>query len=90
MRIGGEDEIDPLAGLALVLLTVSLFTIPAFSQTATTGAIVGRAADNTGALVPGVEVTISSPAMIGGARSAPTDETGSPTGLLCWFPASIA
>src|SRR5690348_11294049 len=50
-----------------------LASIPAFSQT---GAITGKATDGTGGLIPGVEVSISSPAMIGGARSAPTDETG--------------
>src|SRR5690242_5227752 len=49
--------------------------VPAFAQIQT-GAITGRASDNSGALIPGVEVTITSPAMIGGARSAPTDELG--------------
>jgi len=47
----------------------------AFSQTQT-GAITGRAMDGSGALIPGVEVSITSPAMIGGARTAPTDELG--------------
>jgi hypothetical protein len=47
--------------------------IPAFSQT---GAITGKATDGTGGLIPGVEVSINSPAMIGGVRTAPTDETG--------------
>lgn len=42
-----------------------------------TGTITGRAQDPSGALIPGVEVTISSPSMIGGARSAATDESGS-------------
>ena len=65
--------------------TIRLFTIvclvlaiaaPALSQNQTTGAITGRAQDASGALIPGVDVTISSPAMIGGARNAVTDETG--------------
>jgi len=56
---------------------LALFVIPAFPQSATTGNITGRAQDSSGALIPGVEVTITSPAMIGGARSAVTDETGS-------------
>src|SRR5262245_17674293 len=48
---------------------------PAFSQTLTSN-ITARAQDSTGAVIPGVEVTISSPAMIGGARKEVTDETG--------------
>src|SRR5262249_6139368 len=59
---------------ALALLVLAL-AAPAFSQSST-GAITGRASDSSGALIPGVEVSITSPAMIGGARTAPTDETG--------------
>src|SRR5207244_5296413 len=60
--------------VAITLLVV-LRSVPAFAQVHT-GSITGRAADNSGALIPGVEVSITSPAMIGGARSAPTDELG--------------
>jgi hypothetical protein len=60
------------AGIALLFLA-----LPAFPQNQTTGAITGRAMDSTGALIPGVEVTISSPSMIGGSRTTPTDEQGS-------------
>src|SRR5205823_1297368 len=60
-----------------VCLVLALSAIPAFSQSETTGNIAGRAQDSSGALIPGVEVSITSPAMIGGARSAVTDETGS-------------
>jgi hypothetical protein len=42
----------------------------------TTGTITGRALDASGGVLPGVEVSISSPAMIGGARTAFTDEQG--------------
>jgi len=52
-------------------------TAQLLAQTQTTGAITARAVDTSGALIPGVEVTISSPAMIGGSRSAVTDEQGS-------------
>ena len=48
---------------------------PAFPQVST-GTLTGRTVDTSGALIPGVDVTISSPAMIGGARSAVTDEQG--------------
>lgn len=46
-------------------------------QAVVTGNITGRATDVSGALIPAVEVSISSPAMIGGARTAVTDEQGS-------------
>ncbi|MBI4471804.1 MAG: TonB-dependent receptor [Acidobacteria bacterium] len=60
---------------ALVCLLLAL-TIPAYSQTAFTGAISVRAQDSSGAVIPGVEVAISSPQMIGGARTGITDEQG--------------
>src|SRR5690242_11711606 len=55
---------------------LALLAAPAFAQTQTTGAITARATDSSGALIPGVEVTISSAAMIGRSRSAVTDEQG--------------
>jgi hypothetical protein len=58
-----------------VLLVLAL-AIPSFSQIPTTGAITGRTADASGALIPGVDVSITSPSMIGGARTAITDEQG--------------
>jgi Carboxypeptidase regulatory-like domain len=60
-----------------VVLALVLSASVAFSQSATTGNITGRAQDSSAALIPGVEVSVSSPSMIGGARSAITDETGS-------------
>jgi hypothetical protein len=60
-------------GLACMILVLSA---PAFSQTAFTGAITVRAQDGSGAVIPGVEVTISSPQMIGGTRTGVTDESG--------------
>src|SRR5438046_9927183 len=53
-----------------------VFSVQAFPQEVLTGTITGRVLDNSGALIPGVEVSISSPAMIGGARNATTDEAG--------------
>lgn len=61
----------------LAFSLLAFLAAPALSQTSTTGAITGRAQDASGALIPGVEVTITSPSMIGGARSATTDEQGS-------------
>ncbi len=57
-------------------LFVALLSLPAFSQTDRTGAIAVRAQDSTGAVIPGVEVSVASPAMIGGERKEVTDETG--------------
>ena len=59
----------------MALLFILILSSFAVSQ-ATTGSITVRASDASGALIPGVEVTITSPAMIGGSRSAVTDEQG--------------
>src|SRR5262249_39832218 len=52
--------------LAVIALVLAL-ALPGYSQIQT-GAITGRATDTSGALIPGVEVSVSSPALIGGAR----------------------
>jgi hypothetical protein len=57
-------------------MAIVLCASNAFSQAQLTGNITGRAMDSSGALIPGVEVSVSSPSMIGGARTAVTDETG--------------
>ncbi len=62
------------AGLAVVLALLAW--VPAFAQS-TTGTITGRAQDASGGLLPGVTVSITSPSMIGGARTAVTDALGS-------------
>ncbi len=61
-----------------VLMLMILVSVPVFSQSVT-GVIAGRAEDSSGALIPGVEVTIASPAMIigGGTRLGITNEQGS-------------
>ena len=48
----------------------------AWPQAVTTGGITGRALDDTGLALPGATVAITSPAMIGGGRSAVTDDQG--------------
>ena len=60
---------------AFALILVLACTASSFAQVST-GTLTGRAMDASGALIPGVEVTITSPAMIGGARSGVTDEQG--------------
>ena len=62
--------------MACVCVAMLLCTMPTFAQTVETGAIIGRAQDSTGAVIPGVEVTITSPQLLGGAHSQVTDEQG--------------
>src|SRR5262245_37413367 len=59
----------------LTLFTALTLSTCGLAQTLT-GNITVRAQDASGAVIPGVEVSISSPAMIGGARKETTDETG--------------
>ena len=58
-----------------VLFVPLLLATPAFSQ-ALTGTITGRALDSSGGILPGVEVSVSSPALIGGPRTVFTDSQG--------------
>src|SRR5262245_55931325 len=72
-----EEALMRVTTLMLASLLAFAFSapVPAFSQSLT-GAITGRALDGSGAVLPGVDVTISSPAMIGGPRSAVSDGQG--------------
>ena len=62
--------------LVLILAGGLLVAVNAAAQTigATTGALNGRVTDKTGAVLPGVAVVASSPAMLG-SRPALTDAT---------------
>jgi hypothetical protein len=68
MRISSRTTLIVFALLAIVGRTAH-----AQSLTAT---IAGRATDASGGLLPGVAVTITSPAMIGGERTTVTDAEG--------------
>src|SRR5688572_11951882 len=57
------------------LLTILLLVAPLAAQD-NSATINGRVTDSTGAFIPGVTVSLTSPA-IQGSRSAVTDETGS-------------
>ena len=61
-------------GLAIATVVLAL---PAnvFAQAAT-GNITGRATDTSGGALPGVTVSVTSPNLIGGARTVVTDEQG--------------
>jgi Carboxypeptidase regulatory-like domain len=62
-----------IAGLALVLAVGLAHTADAQEQT---GTITGRATDTSGAALPGTTVSVTSPNLIGGARTAVTDAQG--------------
>ena len=68
-----QTTIRLLLGLCLALT----FSAAAFCADSNRRRNHRQSAGYSGALIPGVEVTISSPSMIGGTRSAVTDEQGS-------------
>ena len=59
--------------LASVVLVLAL-TGPSLSQT--TGTVTGRATDDSGELLAGVEVRLDGPSLIGGARTMTTSPLG--------------
>jgi hypothetical protein len=63
--------------ISLLLIVIFLTTAsPAYAQSATTGAIAGTVRDASGAVLPGVTVEASSPALIEKVRTATTDAQG--------------
>jgi hypothetical protein len=64
------------AGLVRVLLTFLLVAgaVPAAFAQGTTGSINGTITDNTGAVLPGVTVTVSGPAIMGVQSGTTTDQ----------------
>ena len=63
-----------LVGIALIAMVLALPT-SAWAQAATSN-ITGRATDSSGGALPGVTVSVTSPNLIGGARTAVTDDQG--------------
>jgi hypothetical protein len=61
--------------MVVVLALAAAIAAPAWAQQQT-GSISGRAEDTSGAALPGVTVSITSDNLIGGARTAVTDESG--------------
>jgi hypothetical protein len=57
--------------IALLVLT----SAPIWAQT-TTGRLIGTTVGESGAILPGVKITIESPALIGGSQSKTTDRWG--------------
>src|SRR5919197_4641478 len=62
-------------GAVMLVMFLSAGAASAQTVTATLGAIDGRVTDNTNAVLPGVTVTVSGPAMMG-TRVATTNEEG--------------
>src|SRR4029453_15418602 len=60
-------------GAALVLLLAAATARAAQEQT---GVLQGRAVDSSGALLPGVTVTVSGPTILGGVRATTTSDQG--------------
>ncbi len=59
-----------------IVLALVFLSGLSYSQSTTTSAFEGKVTDETGLALPGVEVTVSSPDTIGGARSTITDVEG--------------
>jgi hypothetical protein len=64
------------AAFALTLATIGLSPGVAWGQGRQNSTLIGTVTDDTGARLPGVTVTASSPSLIGGPITSVTDETG--------------
>lgn len=65
----------PLPRVLAVLLAVFLLPLTALAVE-TTGSLKGRVTDSSGTVLPGITVTVASDSLIGGARTAITDDQG--------------
>src|SRR5687768_11304346 len=65
-----------VAGTATWALMLAVLPVAARAQSASTGAIAGVVRDTTGAVLPGVTVEASSPALIEKVRGAVSDAQG--------------
>jgi hypothetical protein len=73
----GTQDLRRFLHVLVIVSSISLaLAAPAAAQTvsATTGALNGRVTDNTGAVLPGVTVTISSPSLMGTRTTVTTEE----------------
>jgi hypothetical protein len=62
--------------LALLAAGVLLLPAPAAAQIGQTAVLTGTVTDTSGAVLPGVAVSVTGPALIGGARTTVTDSNG--------------
>src|SRR3989304_8239416 len=73
-RRGGP--MSPVKSLALAAASALVGVTLAFAQASDTGSLRGRITDGTGAALPGVTVTASSPAVMGGSLTTLTASEG--------------
>jgi carboxypeptidase family protein/TonB-dependent receptor-like protein len=62
--------------LTALVATMFFSPPPALAQLGQTATLTGTVSDASGAILPGVTVTVSSESLIGGSRTAVTDENG--------------
>ena len=62
--------------IAVASAVLALSPVAAWAQSGTTGSIAGEVKDTTGAVLPGVTVEASSPALIEKVRTVVTDDAG--------------
>ena len=62
--------------LTIVVVCVCLVLCAGIASAGMTGKLMGTALDDKGAALPGVTVTIASPALMGGAHTAATESNG--------------
>ncbi len=72
-----EDHMGRTRRLSIVCLALVLGGLPARALAQQTGTLTGVVRDQQGAVLPGVSVTVSGPALIGGSRGATTSDAGS-------------
>jgi len=68
----------------VLLLSLSIFHLPIYPQSLEHGAIQGTVAADTGEFLPGAEVMLSSPNLMGGDRFAITNESGKFRFIALW------
>jgi len=75
MDVFWEEIMRKNISLIAILISIFCMAMPAFAQLST-GSIAGTVKDSTGAVIPGVSVTLSNPGVIGGNQEAVTTERG--------------
>ena len=81
-----------MRGLLKPLLFVAVVLLVPFTAYAQTGSIAGIVRDPSGAVIPGVTVEVSSPALIEKVRSTTNDnnDVATSTSMIVWPPWSCA
>ncbi len=69
-------EVLTVKSASLVLMLLPCLSIVALGQTSGVGSIVGSIKDSTGAVIPGVAVSLANTGTVGGNQQVITDETG--------------